>query len=112
EDCEDINQFRKKSLMSDWKDTLLYPDKLNNQLHDQSITKSMIHIFNIGQLVREAMIQDGNWTNVWLDYADSLGSISYKLIELALDHYHIPAAYAANQKVLPTTSSYDSMQRS
>ncbi|XP_021349432.1 uncharacterized protein LOC110466448 [Mizuhopecten yessoensis] len=48
------------------------------------------HTSVISQLIREAKQKKGNLTVVWLDLANAYGSVPHKLIEAALDHYHIP----------------------
>jgi len=51
-------------------------------------------------LIREAKASNGDLTIVWLDLANAYGSIPHGLIQVALDHYHIPA------KVKGMISSY------
>lgn len=46
----------------------------------------------ISQLIREAKQKKGDLTVVWLDLANVYGSIPHDLIQLGLDHYHIPTA--------------------
>ncbi|XP_066271644.1 uncharacterized protein [Branchiostoma lanceolatum] len=40
---------------------------------------------------REAKTSRGDLTVVWLDLANAYGSIPHALIQVALDHYHVPA---------------------
>jgi hypothetical protein len=44
----------------------------------------------ITQLIREAKVNNRDFTVVWLDLANAYGSIPHKVIEFALGHYHIP----------------------
>ena len=48
------------------------------------------HISAITQLIREARVNQGELSVVWLDMANAYGSIPHKLIEKALNHYHVP----------------------
>ncbi|CAC5418547.1 unnamed protein product [Mytilus coruscus] len=42
------------------------------------------------QLIHEAKTRKKNLAVVWLDLANAYGSVPHKLIEMAMDHYHIP----------------------
>ncbi len=44
----------------------------------------------LSQLILEVKEKKGSLTVVWLDFANTYGSIPYNLIQVALDHYHIP----------------------
>ncbi|KAK0135439.1 Retrovirus-related Pol polyprotein from type-1 retrotransposable element R2 [Merluccius polli] len=65
---------------------------------DTSIQKGAIEGFSgclehtgvISQLIQEAKEKKGNLTVVWLDFANAYGSIPHNLIQVAMDHYHIP----------------------
>jgi len=48
------------------------------------------HTAAITQLIREAYVNNSDLTVVWLDLANAYGSIPHKVIEHAMDHYHIP----------------------
>ncbi|XP_052281306.1 uncharacterized protein LOC127878820 [Dreissena polymorpha] len=48
------------------------------------------HTSAISQLIREAKVNKSDLTVVWLDLANAYGSIPHKLIESALQYYHIP----------------------
>jgi len=48
------------------------------------------HTSAISQLIRESRIKQSNLTIVWLDLANAYGTIPHKVIEYALDHYHLP----------------------
>lgn len=48
------------------------------------------HTGVLSQLIQEAKEKKGNLTVVWLDFANAHGSIPYNLVQVALDHYHIP----------------------
>jgi len=48
------------------------------------------HTAAITQLIREACVNNSDLTVVWLDLANAYGSIPHKVIEHAMDHYHIP----------------------
>ena len=47
------------------------------------------------QLIREAKVNKGDLTVVWLDLANAYGTVPHKLIEKALQHYHIPGKIQA-----------------
>ncbi|XP_078621248.1 uncharacterized protein LOC144887724 [Branchiostoma floridae x Branchiostoma japonicum] len=79
-----------------------------NNYVDTSVQKGGIPGFSgclehtgvLTQLIREAKASNGDLTIVWLDLANAYGSIPHGLIQVALDHYHIPA------KVKGMISSY------
>jgi len=48
------------------------------------------HTAAIAQLIREGCVNNSDLTVVWLDLANAYGSIQHKVIEHAMDHYHIP----------------------
>jgi hypothetical protein len=48
------------------------------------------HITAKTQLIREADVNNSDLTVVLIDLANAYGSIPYKVIEHAMDHYHIP----------------------
>ncbi|XP_078587744.1 uncharacterized protein LOC144868686 [Branchiostoma floridae x Branchiostoma japonicum] len=49
------------------------------------------HTGVLSQMIREAKVNGSDLTVVWLDLANAYGSIPHALIQVALDHYHIPA---------------------
>ena len=53
------------------------------------------HTSTISQLIREAKVNKGDLTVVWLDLANAYGTVPHKLIEKALQHYHIPGKIQA-----------------
>ncbi|CAC5379042.1 unnamed protein product [Mytilus coruscus] len=48
------------------------------------------HTSVFSQLIHEAKTGKKNLAVVWLDLANAYGSVPHKLIEMAMDHYHIP----------------------
>ncbi|CAC5355486.1 unnamed protein product [Mytilus coruscus] len=48
------------------------------------------HTSVLSQLIHEAKTGKKNLAVVWLDLANAYGSVPHKLIEMAMDHYHIP----------------------
>jgi hypothetical protein len=48
------------------------------------------HLSVIRQLIKEATVEGKDLTVVWLDLANAYGTIPHKLIDTALDHYHLP----------------------
>ncbi|XP_060083178.1 uncharacterized protein LOC132562453 [Ylistrum balloti] len=70
----------------------------SNEYIDSSVQKGGIpgfpgcieHTSAITQLIREAKINQGDLTVVWLDLANAYGSVPHQLIFKALEHYHIP----------------------
>jgi hypothetical protein len=71
------------------------------------------HTSALSQLLREARINHGDLTVVWLDLANAYGSIPHQLIEEALKHYHIPdhinkliKSYLGNIQLRFTTHAY------
>ncbi|CAC5418540.1 unnamed protein product [Mytilus coruscus] len=48
------------------------------------------HTSVLSQLIHEAKTGKKNLAVVWLDLANSYGSVPHKLTEMAMDHYHIP----------------------
>ncbi|XP_033747101.1 uncharacterized protein LOC117332324 [Pecten maximus] len=70
----------------------------SNEYIDSSVQKGGIpgfpgcieHTSAITQLIREAKINYGDLTVVWLDLANAYGSVPHQLIFKALEHYHIP----------------------
>ena len=52
------------------------------------------HTSVISQLIKEAKEMKGDLTVVWLDLANAYGTVPHKLIETALEHYHIPEKIA------------------
>lgn len=48
------------------------------------------HTSAISQLIREAKVNNGDLTVVWLDLANAYGSIPHRLIETALEYYNVP----------------------
>lgn len=44
----------------------------------------------LSQMIYEARVEKSNLTVVWLDVANTCGSIPHNLIRTALKHYHIP----------------------
>lgn len=71
---------------------------LKNKYIDTSMQKGGIpgvpgcleHTGVVTQLIREAREGNGDLAVLWLDLANAYGSIPHKLVEAALDHYHIP----------------------
>ena len=49
------------------------------------------HTSVISQLIKEAKETKGGLTCVWLDLANSYGSVAHELIKTAMSLYHIPA---------------------
>ncbi|XP_066299893.1 uncharacterized protein [Branchiostoma lanceolatum] len=70
-----------------------------NKYIDTSVQKGGIPGFSgclehtgvLSQMIREAKTSRGDLTVVWLDLANAYGSIPHALIQVALDHYHVPA---------------------
>jgi len=48
------------------------------------------HTSIISQLIGEAKVNRGDLTVAWLNFANAYGRIPHKLIEEALEHYHVP----------------------
>ena len=71
---------------------------VDNEYVDTSVQKGGIprfpgcleHTSVISQLIKEAKEMKGDLTVVWLDLANAYGTVPHKLIETALEHYHIP----------------------
>jgi hypothetical protein len=70
----------------------------SNQYIDTSAQKGAIpgfsgcieHTSILSQLIRETKADKGDLAVVWLDFAYAYGGIPHKLIEEALQHYHVP----------------------
>lgn len=104
-DSSDISQFRTISLLSvECKVFFSVLAKrmttymVKNKYVDTSVQKGGIPGFSgclehtgiLNQLIREAKGNKGNLTVVWLDLANAYGSIPHGLINMAMEHYHIP----------------------
>ena len=100
-----INQFRTISLLS--VEGKIFFSVLARRMStymcqngyiDTSIQKGAIEGFSgclehtgvLSQLIQEAKEKKGNLTVAWLDFANAYGSIPHNLIQVAMDHYHIP----------------------
>ncbi|XP_063436214.1 uncharacterized protein LOC134717649 [Mytilus trossulus] len=104
-DSKDISQFRTISLLS-VEGKIYFPVLANrmtkymveNIYIDTSMQKGGIagfsgcveHTSVLSQLIHEAKTGKKNLAVVWLDLANAYGSVPHKLIEMAMDHYHIP----------------------
>ncbi|XP_019647849.1 PREDICTED: uncharacterized protein LOC109488125 [Branchiostoma belcheri] len=106
-DSSVINQFRTISLLC--VECKIYFSVLarrlvtyitENQYIDTSVQKGGIPGFSgclehtgvLTQVIREAKANKSDLTVVWLDLANAYGSIPHGLIQVALDHYHVPAS--------------------
>ncbi|KAI8501656.1 hypothetical protein Bbelb_209270 [Branchiostoma belcheri] len=106
-DSSAINQFRTISLLC--VECKIYFSVLarrlvtyitENQYIDTSVQKGGIPGFSgclehtgvLTQVIREAKANKSDLTVVWLDLANAYGSIPHGLIQVALDHYHVPAS--------------------
>ncbi len=71
---------------------------LGNRYIDTSVQKGGIfgvpgcleHTGVVTQLIREAREGRGDLTVIWLDLTNAYGSIPHKLVEVALERYHVP----------------------
>ncbi|VDI43606.1 Hypothetical predicted protein [Mytilus galloprovincialis] len=104
-DSKDISQFRTISLLS--VEGKIYFSVLANRMTKYMVENSYIdtsmqkggiagfsgcveHTSVLSQLIHEAKTGKKNLAVVWLDLANAYGSVPHKLIEMAMDHYHIP----------------------
>ncbi|CAC5381066.1 unnamed protein product [Mytilus coruscus] len=104
-DSKDISQFRTISLLS--VEGKSYFSVLANRMTKYMIENSYIdtsmqkggiagfsgcveHTSVLSQLIHEAKTGKKNLAVVWLDLANAYGSVPHKLIEMAMDRYHIP----------------------
>ena len=56
----------------------------------QGFSGCVEHICILSQLIKEAKVDKKYLTVVWLDLANTYGSVPHKLIEVAMDTYHVP----------------------
>lgn len=71
---------------------------VKNKYVDTSIQKGGIlgftgcleHVGVLNQLIQKAKETKGNLTVVWIDLVNAYGSIPHDLINVAIEHYHIP----------------------
>ncbi|CAC5371101.1 unnamed protein product [Mytilus coruscus] len=102
---KDISQFRTISLLS--VEGKIYFSVLANRMTKYMVENSYIdtsmqkggiagfsgcveHTSVLSQLIHEAKTGKKNLAVVWLDLANAYGSVPHKLIDMAMDHYHIP----------------------
>ena len=104
-DSKDIGQFRTISLLNvEGKIFFAVLAKrlttflTDNNYVDTSIQKGGVpgfsgcveHTSVLSQVIREARVNHDDLTVVWLDLDNTYGSIPHKLIEKALEQYHVP----------------------
>ncbi|XP_052224084.1 uncharacterized protein LOC127839738 [Dreissena polymorpha] len=104
-DSKDIGQFRTISLLNvEGKIFFAVLAKrlttflTDNNYVDTSIQKGGVpgfsgcveHTSVLSQVIREARVNHDDLTVVWLDLDNAYGSIPHKLIEKALEQYHVP----------------------
>ncbi|XP_052237947.1 uncharacterized protein LOC127849270 [Dreissena polymorpha] len=83
--------WRKGIIPDEWlhAEGIFTPKEKNSKHISQFRTISLLNVA-ISQLIREAKVNKSDLTVVWLDLANAYGSIPHKLIESALQYYHIP----------------------
>ena len=106
ENSKSIDQFRTISLLNTESKIFfsvmsrrLTKYLLRNDYIDTSVQKGGIggmpgcleHTGVITQLLREAKENKGDLAVLWLDLANAYGSIPHKVVEVALDKYHVPS---------------------
>lgn len=81
-------------LSKEWVLTWPRMDIFHNSIQKRGIERfsgCLEHTGVLSQLIQEAKEKKGNFlTVVWLDLANAYRSIPHNLVQVALDHYHIP----------------------